>query len=902
MVTFLFTDIEGSTQRWDEYPDAMDTAIKRHDAVMRTAIAQHNGHVFKTVGDAFCAAFGRVEDAVQAAIDAQRALADVDFTTVDGLRVRMALHVGRASERDGDFFGPILNRVARLMSVAHGGQVLLSDAVHESLCGALPAVACIDLGLRRLRDLTQPERVWQLSAAGLEATFPPLDSLDARPNNLPFQATALIGREQDLADVKRLVEGHRLVTISGAGGIGKTRIALQAAADLIDRYAHGAWLADLAPIQDRELVCGVVAKVLNIRVPEGQRVEEAIPRQLQNKKLLLVLDNCEHMLSPVAELADAILATAPGVKLLANSRQALNISGEVVFRLPSLAVPEDTQQVDVQTARQFGAVALFAARAEAADSHFELTGENVCSVAEICRHLDGIPLAIELAASRVKVLSIPTLARHLDDRFKILTGGSRTALPRQKTLTALIDWSYELLTPREQTMFSGAAIFAGGFGLEAAIEVCGAELDEADVLDHLTSLVDKSLVLAETGGQRERYRLLESNRAYALEKLSAAGLRERLARRHAEYFCTAAQMANTGSEGIVDEWLILVELDLDNYRAALKWALDEANDAKLGAIVAGSLRPLWAASALATEGCYWIERSQARLDESVEPQLAAKLWLALAQLCLDRRRYDCSQRALALYESLGDSRGVANALSGIGYGLVRMGRLDEAGDAFARLLEARTRVGDKRGIANCLGRQAIVYQLRGDIAAARDANERALEAHTALNDTSGVAVDKTNLAELEFAEGNAARALALASEALLIYERRKDLRSLAYCRVNSVAYRIALGNLDAARDSATEGLRWARQAQEVLLAAVALQHLGLIGALRGKLQGPAGLIGYLNAQYEQIGIKRAPAEQQSYDKLMMALREQLPDADLQRFISEGATWSQDRAVETAMEV
>lgn len=468
-VTFLFTDIEGSTLRWDAHHQAMQAAVERHDGILRTAIEAHLGYVFKTVGDSYCAAFERVSDAVAATVEAQRALANEDFSAVGGLRVRMGLHAGVASERSGDYFGPEVNRVARLMSIGHGGQVLVSGYVHHLLQDVIPAdVTLIDLGLRRLKDLTQPEHVWQLAIAGLPVEFPPLNSLDARANNLPIQLTDLLGRERDLEEIESLASKNRLLTITGSGGVGKTRLAMQAAADLIDRYADGVWFADLAPIADPELVSSVVAKAIGMPQADGRRVDVAVPQWLKSKQLLLILDNCEHVIDTVAVLVAEMLGMAPQVRIVATSRQALSIGGERVYRVPSLALPEANVDLTAQNTLAYGALALFVDRATASDSRFAVSDDNAVIIAEICRRLDGIPLAIELAAARVKVLSIPNLAQRLNDRFKILTGGSRTALPRQKTLIALIDWSYDLLTPQERTLFNRVGVFAGGFSMTAA--------------------------------------------------------------------------------------------------------------------------------------------------------------------------------------------------------------------------------------------------------------------------------------------------------------------------------------------------------------------------------------------------------------------------------------------------
>jgi predicted ATPase/class 3 adenylate cyclase len=901
-VAFLFTDIEGSTKRWERHRDAMDGAVRRHDALVRAAIENRGGYVFKTVGDAFCAAFARVSDAVAAAVDAQLAIANEDFSAVDGLRVRVGLHVGEASERDGDYFGPAVNRAARLLSVGHGGQVLLSGIARDLADTDLPmGASLIDLGSQRLKDLTEPEHVWQLTVEGLPAEFLPLTSLDARPNNLPVQSTSLIGREHDLDEVKALIVNHRLVTLLGAGGVGKTRLALQVGADLLDRYPDGAWIAELAPVTDAELVSSVIAKMLGISQQEGRPVDESIPLWLKRKKVLLILDNCEHVVEIVARLADAIIHSCPDVLMVATSRQPLGIRGEVVHRLPSLSIPDDIAGLRTPDALRYGAIALFVDRAKAADSRFSLSDDNALIVADVCRRLDGIPLAIELAAARVKVLSIHNLAQRLDDRFKILTGGSRTALPRQKTLSALIDWSYDLLTPQEQTLFSRVAVFAGGFGLDAATAVCAGEgVDEVDLLDLLSSLTDKSLVVADTTGDRERYRLLESTRAYALQKLDASGERERLARRHAEYFCDQAQAADLrfGSESNA-VWLASVELEIDNYRAALEWAFTDGHDEALGGAVAGALQPLWVAGGLAVEGRYWIARAQAGLDESAHPRVAARLWRALAYLSDSKRKHDCSGRALALYQSLGDVHGVAWAFLSLTFALFQMGRLDEASKANASALAAMHECGDKLGAAHCLDHQATICRSSGDIAASRTLYAQALGAYRAIGNESGAAAQLTNLAELEFADGRVEEALRLAREFLELHTLGKNAKRLAFIYSNTAVYRIALGDVDRAREDAREGLRWAQQGGSALVFAILLQHFALLGALRGQVRDAARLIGYVDLQYQNLGAQRETTEKWGYDRLMTALREQLSKADVETLAAEGAAAAEERAVELA---
>jgi len=518
-VTFLFTDIEGSTKRWETHGDHMRAAVESHDALLRGIFEGHHGYVFKTVGDAFCVAFASPADAVTGALDAQRALAKEDHSTVGGIRVRMGLHTGSADERSGDYFGPTVNRVARLMSVGHGGQILVSDSTRMLLQGEMPPEAALtDCGSHRLKDLAQPEHIWMVTVPDLPATFPPLTSLDAFPNNLPIQITSFRGREQDLEDLKTLLRDHRLVTIHGPGGMGKTRLSIQAGAELLEDFPDGVWLADLSSLRYPELASSVVSKALNVSQAQDQTAEQAIVAALKRKKLLLLLDNCEHVIDDAAKLADTILKQCPDVRILASSRQGLQVTGEQIMRLQPLGFPEPRATVTLENAMSYSAIALFVDRALAVNKSFALDDDTAHTAGEICRHLDGLPLAIELAAARVKVLSLDSLAQRLDKRFSLLTGGDRTALERQRTLGALIDWSYELLTPQEQLLFCRVSVFAGGFALEAAEAVCvGEGIEDFEILDLLASLADKSLVIAETSQRSERYRLLESIRAYGWE-------------------------------------------------------------------------------------------------------------------------------------------------------------------------------------------------------------------------------------------------------------------------------------------------------------------------------------------------------------------------------------------------
>ena len=627
-VAFLFSDIEGSTQRWETAREAMQRAVERHETLIRAAVERYNGCVFKTVGDAFCCSFRSTREALGAALSIQGALGAENFDAVGGLAVRIGVHAGVAQERDGDYFGPALNRVARLMSIGHGGQILLSNAAYELVKDDPPAETTFnDLGSHQLKDLHKPERVWQAAAGGTAQAHPPLRSVASFPNNLPLQVTTFHGREDDIQEVKRHLQEHRLLTIFGAGGVGKTRLAIQAGAELLERFSDGVWVADLSPINEEHSVVSVVAQALSVDQSQGSLNDEAIVTWLRHKQLLLILDNCEHMLDPVARLADAINHRCEGVRVLVTSRQALGLIGELVFRLPSLAVPAPPEDRDPDAALKFGAVALFVDRAAMSDRKFRLGADNADVVAAICRRLDGIPLALELAAARLRSMSVHGLAEHLDERFRVLTGGNRSALPRQQTLAALIDWSYDLLHEPERQVFDRLAVFAGAFALGAARDVCADEvIAQHDITDLVCSLADKSLVVVEPEQDEQRYSLLESTREYARRKLQASGVEELYKGRYASHYAAfAAALERRSATMSIGEWLLRITRELQHFRAVLEWSLGESKDMILGATLAADLETLWWHGGVEAEGRKWIEAALAQLDKAAHPDLAARL-------------------------------------------------------------------------------------------------------------------------------------------------------------------------------------------------------------------------------------------------------------------------------------
>ena len=584
-VTFLFTDLEGSTRLWEELRDAMQSALARHDAVLRNAVESHGGHVVKTTGDGLHAVFATAADATAAAVDAQGQLLGEVWSLPEPLRVRMGLHTGHAEVREGDYYGPAVNRAARVAAAAHGGQIVMSHATEELVCDDLPVgVALLDLGEHRLRDLSRAERVFQVRAGGLMEEFPALRSVEAFPGNLPVQFTSFVGRGEDVAAVSKALWSARLVTLTGVGGVGKTRLALQVAAELLPRFGDGVWLCELGATNDADLLGQVLVATLGVQPRPGRSLVESVCHYLAGREALIVLDNCEHLLDAAAGIAEAMLRAAPAVRVLATSREDLGVGGEHVWPVRCLGVVSGP---DVEAIAKCEAVRLFAERAAAARPSFVVDATNVTAVGEICRRLDGIPLAVELAAARVRSMGPDEIAGLLDERFRLLTGGRRRGVERHQTLRAAVEWSYALLDERGRMVFDRLGVFAGSFDTDAATSVArGDEFTAWDVRDALDDLAAKSMVvLDDSADGGTRYRLHETLRQYALERLDDTGQAVECRRRHAEYYAAFAEEAGAGLEGPHEVvWARRFDAELDNLRAAVAWALDAnaPEDGELG--------------------------------------------------------------------------------------------------------------------------------------------------------------------------------------------------------------------------------------------------------------------------------------------------------------------------------
>jgi predicted ATPase/class 3 adenylate cyclase len=711
-VTLLFTDIEGSTRLWESHPDEMATVLARHDLILRTAI-ESEGCVFKTVGDAFCAAFAAARDAVRAAAAAQRTLHTEDWPNEVTPRVRIALHTGECEERDGDYFGPAVNRVARLVATAHGGQVVVSRSTAEVLGDQVPAgTQLVNLGPHDLKDLNRPEEVFQLVIDGVPASFPPLktrgadeasDSVES-PTNLTRPVSSFVGRDREMTQVTSLLRASRLVTLAGSGGVGKTRLATEVGRSLLDDTRDGVWLVELATIGDSALVATEMLSDLGLTASPGHGALESLIEVMASQSRLIILDNCEQVLEGCATLANAVLRGCPDVQILTTSREPLRIDGEVIYRVPSLSLPPEDAE-DRSDLADSGAVALFAERASAQIPGFVVSDEDARLVGSICRRLDGMPLALELATARLRSMSLAKLDERLEHRFGLLTGGSRVALPRHQTLSALVDWSYDLLSEPERAIFRRASIFVDGFDLEAAEDVCALDdIDVTVVADHLASLVDKSLVVAEPSGDDLRYRYQQTLQQYAIEQLATgeshegASETEWVRTAHADYFLRFADDAGSHLVGpSVLEWTARLDRDDLNLRAAIEHSLDTQDGATRVLGQFWSLRRYWRIVRRPAEAAALVERAVEVAGPAVGVADRAKALLCLAELVypVDRRRHvETAQWSLELARVSGDEALLADALSEYGRGCYGNGRIAEAVVAGSEAVDRGRELGD----------------------------------------------------------------------------------------------------------------------------------------------------------------------------------------------------------------
>ncbi|MBI4728415.1 MAG: tetratricopeptide repeat protein [Acidobacteria bacterium] len=932
-LTFFFTDVEGSTVQWESVPESMSAALRTHDRIMWDTVERHGGRVVKArgEGDSIFAVFPEATEAVIASADAQLALAAETWPEGVSIRVRAALHTGEAETREEDYYGPVVNRCARLRATAYGGQTVISGTTGALVADRLPERWTLrDLGLHRLKDLARPERVFQLCHPDLPGEFPPLKSLSALPHNLPVQMTSFVGRERELGEVREALGRSRLLTLAGPGGSGKTRLALQAAADLLEEFPDGIWLAALAAVSDPGLVEATVASAAGIREQPGRSLGETLVESLGPKRLLILLDNCEHLVDACAGFADTLLASCEGVRILATSREILRVPGETVLRVPSLSVPDGT--VAPEALERFESVRLFSERARLSVPGFAITPETAGPVAEICRRLDGIPLAIELAAARLASLSVGQIAARLDDRFRLLTGGSRAALPRQQTLRALIEWSVDLLSEEERALFERLSVFAGPFSLEAAEAVCsGEDLPEPDVVPLLSALVDKSLVSPDERDEGIRYSMLESVRRLARERLAARGDAPVLDR-HLDWFLTWASRAAGALQGPEQgRWLDLLDRDHDNLRAALDRSLQNGRE-EAGLRLAGALGPFWSRRGYLTEGRAWLDRILDASERS-ESEPRARAFLAAGVFAWYQGKRDsarsCYEESLSLARGLGNRALEADALNNLAILADDEARYGEARALYEEALGVRRALGDRAGTAEVLGNLGIVSGQEGDYVAARSVLEECLRAYRDLGETSriadvlanvgwaaeqegdlararecheesltirrelgnpwGIANSLGNLGGIACDSGDSAEARRLFEEALAIQRDLGDREGIGHSLHGLGCAAIAEGDLERARSLLLEALTARTELRDPAGTASCLEALARLHDARGSLETAARLLGAAEALREASGTPLGPSERPPVAALAEGIRGRLDRFETCRDEGRGAS-------------
>lgn len=904
-VTFLFTDMEGSTRQLLRLGEGYATFLATQRELLRAAFQEFQGYEIDTQGDAFFVAFERAADAVRAAVMAQRALAGHPWPEGEAARIRMGLHTGEPSLSEAGYVGIDVHFAARLCAAGHGGQILLSPSTRDLVERDLPeGIRVRDLGEHRLRDLQQPRHIFQLVIAGLPEDFPPIKSLDALPNNLPIQLTSFIGREHEMAEVKNLLTGTRLLTLTGVGGTGKTRLALQIAADLLESYPDGVWFAELALLREPALVPQVVATALGLREQPGQPILNTLLDYAHSKRMLLVLDNCEHLIEACAQLADRIVRAGPEMRVLATSREPLAIAGETVLSVPALSLPASGETTALASLAQCEAAQLFIDRAARVSPGFTATAKNASAIAQICQRLDGIPLAIELAAARVKLLRIETLAARLDDRFNLLTTGGRTALPRHQTLRAAIDWSYDLLPEDTRILFRRVSVFAGGFTLGAAEAVCADEiLARQALLDLLARLVDHSLVTVDQRGEEERYRLLETIREYAREKMADSGEGDLVQDRHLEYMLRLAETAEPHLAGPEQAaWLNRLEMEHDNLRTALDWSRTAQAKAARGLRLAGALILFWDTRGYFQEGR---EHLMAALEQNVSGNSierarglygAGDLTLMQGDYAAARSLLDSS---ISIYRELGPAtrRGLANSLLLRGYMESEVGEYSAASALLLQGLGLMRELNDRPGMARALHELGTCALRGGDHAQALRYLEEALPLLRQTGNRQDRAIALTGLAEIALRQADYERAASLEQESLNLRREIGDKWGIAVSLANFAWASLRRGDPEQAAALLAESLALRQEIGDRGGIAWCMEKLAEVAMTKAQdeqsarrnedWEWAARLFGAADGLRASIGSTIDLVDRPAYERQLSALRTQLDRLTFDREWAEG---------------
>jgi predicted ATPase/class 3 adenylate cyclase/Tfp pilus assembly protein PilF len=893
-VTFLFTDIEGSTRLLQQLGEKYVSLLAEHQQLLREACETHNGSVVGTQGDSFFVAFSSAVDAINAVVQSQHALAQHAWPDGASVRVRMGLHTGEAQISASNYVGIDVHRAARIAAAAHGGQVLLSYRTYELVENALPeGVVLRDLGEHRLKDLRQPKHLYQLDITGLRADFPPIKSLDALLNNLPVQSTSFIGREKELGELKKLIESTRLVTLTGTGGSGKTRLALQVAAEVIGRFHNGVFFVPLAPITDPRLVASTIARALGITETAGRSILDNLKDYLQGKSLLLLLDNFEQVID-AARLVAELLAACNELKILVTSREGLRISGEREYSVPPLALPDLTQMPSFESLSQYAAIELFIQRAQTVKQDFNITNDSAQAMAEICSRLDGLPLAIELAAAHVKLLSPQRIRALLEHRLEFLTGGARDLPARQQTLRNTVAWSYDLLDENERELFQQLSIFVGGCSVDAVEAVAGDHPGRVSILDRLRSLLDKSL-LRETEGVDGglRFVMLETLREFGLEQLKASGMQEAVRGQHANFFLVLAERAEASLESADQvQWMDRMEQEHDNLRAALEWSKTAHGAEEICLRLAGALGLFWEMRGYFSEGR---ERLSVVLSTKfAQGQIAAraKLLARAAELAYRQSEYPATtslaKESLAIYRKIGDQQGIASMLIKLGNAATERGSYASASRFLEEALMIWREQKDKHGTARALISLGWVALRSGGTHLANTRLEEALSLSRELGDARSMGFELSGLGEVALRQRDYARATQLMEQSLDLRRQLGNkwgvgvsLGMLGWVAMRERAWERAVARLG-------ESLEVRQEIGDKGGCAWCLERLAGVAMAQGQAERAVCLFGAAAALRSSIGSVIDPVDQTRYKKNLNSLRAELGKKQF------SATWNKGR--------
>jgi len=899
--TFLFTDVEGSTKLWETDPDRMGPAMAWHDAALRSSVERCGGAVVKMTGDGAHAVFSDPREALLAALQIQLELGSGRSPASVPLSVRCGLHRGKAQPRDNDYFGSVVNRAARIMGTAHGGQILLSEAVVEQISGRLPdQVTLIDLGEVRLRDLSSPEHVYQAAHAQLRQEFPALRSLESHPNNLDQQPSSFIGRERELKEICGLIQSTRLVTLVGMGGLGKTRLALQCGADLLDSFSDGVWLVDLAQLTDPLLVANEVAKVLGVREEPGRSLAQTLNAHLKSRTLLLILDGCERLAATSAKLADAVVRGTRNVRILVTSREPLRAPGEHQYPVLPLTIPR--HGAGVEELSRSTAVQLFVERAQSHKPNFVLTEREVSAVAELVIRLEGIPLALELAAARVRSLSVADINLRLKDRYKLLTQGSPLVHARQQTLRALVDWSYDLLQEKERALLARLSIFSGGFSLSAAESICGdTAVPGEEILDLVASLVDKSMLMVDEGESAARYRMLETIRDYAREKLLARGEWLPIATRHCEFFFALAKQARDGMRGPEQSaWIRRLEVDLDNVRAAMALSLTEQVDAFIAVKIAVALQGFWIWRGYVTEGRGYLRDALAL--PSVQASDEAQGWALYVDAALAESQGDhveartMLEKCLELRQRLGQKSEIAGALSTLANAMLRLGDADGALTNEREAIRLFRELGSQYGEAVSLLHLGEIHTYLGDHLKAKSHLEQSLLLARAIKNQEIEGECEWELGALALASGDSRASYRHSEASLAVFRNAADRHGEAVALWGLGKADIAAGSLDSARVRLSEALRAFQEFGMFTEAFGCLEDHATLMTAHGATRDAVRLLAAATSGIERLAIVPSASDRQRKDSAIKVLLKALGHEAFENAWAEGRNWGIEEAV------